>query len=402
MTRTTRLLTADDLGQTLALGQEAFGAPPEGWRPPTAEGWPPPGRHSWGTFATGPDGDRLLARVIGLELGSWFHGAAVPTCGIAGVAVAAEHRGQGMLADLFRVVLGEAAERGEALSALYPTAPGIYRRLGYEVVTALDDVDLLTADLAAVRPPADGTTVRRATVADVPAVRAVYDAWAAAQNGPLTRRGPSDTATDAELLDEVTAITVAEDADGRVTGFASWDRGTGYDESAVITVHDLVGLTGDAHRALWRVLGSFATVARTVRLTTSGADAARLVLPAYAWRRVVHRPYMLRVHDPARALTGLRLAPGSWEVAFRVAGDVLGVMDGGYRLVVRDGVSTCTAAEVPADAATYTPQGLALAYAGTQDSANLRLAGHLGGSAADDAVLDVLLRGRPAHVRDYY
>jgi predicted acetyltransferase len=401
--RVTRRVTAEDREQWAALGVEGFGSlPPGSPPPPPVDPWPRAYHRPWGVF----EGDRLVARIGGVELGSWFHGVEVPTCGIDNVAIAAEHRGSGLLAGLLATVLEEGAERGEPISGLYPTAPGIYRRLGYEIITAFDEVDLLTADLAAVRPPTDGTTVRRATVADAPAVRAVYGAWARAQNGPLTRRGPRFAATDEELLAEVTGITVAEDADGRVTGFVAWDRGTGYDQHARIAVRDLVGLTGDAHRALWRVLGSFATVAPTVRLTTSGADAARLVLPGYPWRRVVHRPYMLRVHDPARALTGLRLAPGSWEVTFRVAGDVLGTMDGGYRLSTDDragdGLSRCTAADVPADAATYTTQGLALAYAGAQDSANLRLAGHLSGRTDDDAVLDLLLGGRPVHVRDYY
>lgn len=399
---TTRRMTAADLEQTYALGVEAFGRPPAGSPAPDPERWPLPGRHPWGTFAA--DG-RLLARVVGLELGSWFHGTEVATCGIIGVAVAAEHRGEGLLADLFRVVLDEASERGEPVSGLYPTAPGIYRRLGYEVVTALDEVELPTADLAAVGAPT-GTTVRRAIPADAPAIREVYAAWASRQNGPLTRGGPAfpaaDAAGDAELLGQTTATTLAVDGDGRVTGYVAWDRGTGFDEHARITVRDLVGLTADAHRALWRVIGSFATVTPTVRVSTSGADAARLVLRGYPWKRVVHRPYMIRVHDPARALSGLRLAPGSWEVPFRVAGDVLGSMDGGYLLTSRDGLSSCTAADVPADAATYSPQGLALAYAGTQDSANLRLAGHLTGHTDDDAVLDLLLAGRPVHVRDYY
>ncbi|WKN47985.1 enhanced intracellular survival protein Eis [Nocardioides sp. Arc9.136] len=396
--RATRRLTAEDREQSRRLGEEGFGADPPGQPAPPAEDTSPAGgRHSWGRFA----GDRLLARAVGLELGSWWHGTQVPTCGVADVTVAAEHRGEGLLRELFRALLEEASDRGEPLSTLYPTAPGIYRRLGYEVVCALDEVDLVTADLGLVRP-AEGTTVRRATVADVPAVREAYDAWAAAQNGPLTRRGAGFGAPDAAWLEQVTATTLAEDADGRVVGFARWDRGTGYDEHARIAVPDLVGLTADAHRALWRVLGSFSTVAPTVRLTTSGADAARLVLPTSTGRRVVHRPYMLRVHDPARALTGLRLAPGSWTAQLRVAGDVLGVADGGYRLVVEDGVSRCERADVPPDAATYTTQGLALAFAGTQDSANLRLAGHLSGRRDDDRVLDLLLHGRPVHVRDYF
>ena len=41
--------------------------------------------------------DLLVARLIDREYHSFFGGVPVPTCGVAGVTVAAEHRGQGIL-----------------------------------------------------------------------------------------------------------------------------------------------------------------------------------------------------------------------------------------------------------------------------------------------------------------
>ena len=57
----------------------------------------------------------------------------MPIAGIAAVAVRPEHRGSGLLAPLFAALLADARERGAVVSTLFPTAPGIYRRLGYEV-----------------------------------------------------------------------------------------------------------------------------------------------------------------------------------------------------------------------------------------------------------------------------
>jgi predicted acetyltransferase len=395
--RVTRLLTADDFDQTLRLGLEAFGQPPAGTPLPTAEDFPRPGAHTWGTF----EGDELVARLIGREYGSWFHAAAVPTCGIAGVTVVAERRGAGLMRDLFHAVLTQAAARGEVISTLFPTAPGIYRRLGYELVGSYDTVAVPTAALATVSPAA-GTTTRRARTADVPALRGVYDAWAARQNGPLTRRGPSFPATDDEVLEGVTGITLAEEADGRLVGYAMWRRGSGYDISARIEVEDLVTLTSDAARALWRVLGSFASVTGSVRLRTSGSDVARLVLPFADWDVVERHPYMLRVHDVAAALSALPPAVDG-QVDFRVEGDPLGTMDGDYRLRVAAGRTTCERAEIGGAAPVLTPQGMALLYAGDQSCGNLRLAGHLrGGGSADDAVLDAMLGSGQLHIRDYF
>ena len=148
----------------------------------------------------------------------------------------AERRGEKLLDELFRVALDDGLrERGEVVSTLFATAPGIYRKFGYELFASYDEVEIPTAALAGVRA-ASGVRTRRATAADFDAVREVYDAWAAAQNGPLTRRGPSFP-TDAQgFIDAFTGVTLAVDDAGEVVGFASWERGQGCGD-----VHDARG-----------------------------------------------------------------------------------------------------------------------------------------------------------------
>ena len=318
-----RPLGPDDIGASITLSTEAFGDLPAGFTPPSPDTWPLPGRHSWGTW----DGDRLVARVMGREYHSWWHGREVPTCGIAGVAVAAESRGAGLLDALMATVLEEGLrERGEVVSTLYPTAPAIYRRYGYEIVTSLLEVEVTTDRLSRVSPD-PAVTLRRATAADVDDVRRLYTTWASAHNGPLTRTGPSFPADPDELVASFTAITLAV-VDDTVVGCASWHRGTGYDDSATIVVDDLVSLHAGATRSLWAMLGSHASVTGRVRLSTSGDDPVRLALPFSEWRVTTQVPYMLRVHDVAGALTGLRLGPLDARVPFAVAGDPLGTTDG--------------------------------------------------------------------------
>lgn len=394
----TRPLTREDFDEALRLGFEGFGTPPPGSAAPDPTRWPGAGRHRWGSF----DGDTMAARMDARQFHSWFGGVQVPTCGIAGVATNAEHRGQGLLDGLFREVLDEARGRGEVISTLFPTAPGIYRRFGYELVGSYDTVDVPVTSAAGVRP-ATGITTGRATAADVEAVQEVYDTWAAAQNGPLTRRGPSfDHVTAEELLADFSGVTLALDAEGRVLGYASWERGQGYDGSAAIEVSDLIGLTADACRALWRVLGSFAGVVATVRVETSGADLSRLVLPALPWKVVNTHPYMLRLLDVPGALA-VRRFEGEADISFAVVGDVLGLVDGGYHLRVSGGETSCSAIEATIGMPTFTPHGIALAWAGAQSCSNLRMAGHLSrGDASSDAVFDRLFGGWQLHIRDYF
>ncbi|WP_345264996.1 GNAT family N-acetyltransferase [Nocardioides nanhaiensis] len=400
--RIARRLTLEDRASWLALGEEAFGARPPGssaLAPPVSQ---PPGLHRWGVV----EGGRVLAQVVGRACASWWGGQAVGTTGIASVAVAAEHRGEGLLRGVFERVLAEALERGEVVSTLYPTAPGIYRGLGYELVATLDAVDLPTAALAAVRPGV-GVSTRRATPDDVPALRELYTGWAREQHGPLTRTGPLYEEAAEEAIADHTGTTLAVDAGGRVLGCVRWDRGEGYDPAtARLTARDLLATTPEAYRALWAVLGSFATVAGTVRLWTSGADEARLVLPGVTWQPVDRRPYMLRVLDLVGAVEARQLTlplGGAGGVTLRVAGDRLGVLDGGYRLAVESGApATCERVSPPEDAPTLTPQGVALWWAGAQSCATLRRLGHLTGPTDGDELLDALTAGAQLHVRDYF
>lgn len=397
-----RKLELDDFAAAYALSGEAFGPPPAGSAPPTPPTELPAGRHDYGAF----DDGRLVARVAALELASWFGGAEVPTTGIASVAIAAEHRGAGLLLPLFELALSEAEARGEVISTLYPTANGIYRGLGYEVITSYDQVEIPTAELLRIPLPAD-IRLRRAVPADVPAMAEVYADWASAQHGPLTRTGPRFAASAEELLGGYTGVTLALDEDDDVVGWAGWERSEGYGPHGVLELWDLYATSPDAYRALWASAASFASVAGTVRLRTSGADPARLVLPTSAWASVARHQhaYALRLNDVAGAFSALApYVPGlvDTEVDFAVAGDRLGVTDGHYRLGLGKEPGWCEEVPPEGDVPTFTTQGIALAFAGAQSCENLRFLGHLTGPDDHDELLDAVLGGRQLHVRDYF
>ncbi|MFD2792721.1 enhanced intracellular survival protein Eis [Promicromonospora vindobonensis] len=383
------------------LGSEAFGTP-EGGRPvPTPEEWAASGFREWAAF----DGDGMAARLRVYGFTSWFHGARVPTAGIAGVAVEPERRGSGHLGRLFATALGEARERGEAISTLYPSAPGIYRGLGYEVVGSFDDVDVPLPELGRVAAPS-GIVTRRAGVADFDAVTAVHRTWAAAQNGPVSRAEKPFWTPPEKFFADYTGVTLAVDGSGEVVGFASWLRGEGFTpSSAVMEVDDLIALTPDAARALWRTLGSFSTVVGTARVSTSGLDPAWLVLPSLTTTVHSAHPYMLRVLDVAGALGGVRSPLEGARVPFAVRGAP--DLDGAWTLTVSDGVTRVARDTVALEDAHHerpvlSPNGLALLYAGAQSAGNLRFAGALTGPPEHDAVLTALFSGRQVHVRDYF
>jgi predicted acetyltransferase len=393
---TVRPLTADDAEASQRLGYEAFGVPSS----PPAE--PPsvdrPGRFYLGAF----DGDTLVARLADRAYDSCFGGVLVPTSGIASVTVAAEYRGQGGLGPLVLDALRHARDRGALISTLFPTASRIYRKFGYEVIADFVTVQLPTTVLAAVPRPAAVRT-RRAQPADFDAIRAVYDAWAIAQNGPLSRRGISFTATAEEFLTGFTGVTVAVDDTGTICGYASWNRGEGYGEQAVISVTDLLATSADGYRALLAMVGSFASVTAITKIDTSGDDLARMFLPTLQWQVLDSSPYMLKILDVPGAISCRRYPPGlTTHLHFRLQGDFLPENDGGYAIAVADGRAECVRGQPDGDRV-LTPQGLALLYAGAQSAANLRAAGHLrGGHLEQDLDWDALFGGRQLHIRDYF
>ncbi|MCA5893727.1 GNAT family N-acetyltransferase [Isoptericola sp. NEAU-Y5] len=405
-----------DVPAARRLGAEAFGVPSRPQADPDPASWPAPNTRPW--VAT--DGGEVVAALGVRRFTSWFHGVPVATAGLAGVTVAAERRGSGILRPLVDAALAEARGLGEVVSTLYPSSAGIYRGLGYEVVGSFDEARVPMAALAAVRPP-DAVRTRRATAADVPAVRRVYSTWASAQNGPLTRAEAPFLMEPGEMVGpdaDCTGVTLAVTGgagggdgagagDERLVGFVSWSRGSGYDRTGAVEVDDLVALTPDAARALWRLLGSFSAVVGEVTVATSGAwagaDVTRLVLPDHA-ATTTSRPYMLRLLDVPGALASARLAPVSARVPFAVVDPLAPDLEGAWTLAVEAGAVRVEADghAVPGDRPTFTSAGLAQSYAGAQSCANLRLAGHLTGPTEHDAVWDALWGGRQVHVRDYF
>jgi hypothetical protein len=269
------------------------------------------------------------------------------------------------------------------------------------VITSLDFVTVPTAALAQ-----SGTTtpVRRAERSDFPAIQAAYERWASAQNGPLTRWGPAFTE---EMMDAVTGVTVVDGPGGGagpraadvgseegIRGYAVWDRGAGYDEKAELTVWDLIADDSDALAALLTTLSTFAPVAPTTVLRTSGLDAVdHLIRSARTGLRSSH-PYMLRVLDVG-AFEHLRY-PDDLDCTL-----AFGTETSQHVLTVQDGRGTVS--DVGAGDRVLSPAGLALTFSGAQSASTLRRLGHLrGGDTADDARWDHLLRGRSVHVRDYF
>ncbi len=390
-----RALEQPDAEAAHALRHEAFGNPRS-----QGQALLPKHRQNFGAFAS-PGG--LIGCLGVISDASYFGGQAIPSVGISGVTVAAEHRGRGALTPLFDTALRYALDQGAVLATLFPTANGIYRRLGFEIITDLVAVSIPMAPLGSLTAPAD-VTLQRAAPADAAAIRGLYDDWAREHNGPLARTGPLFRRSDEALVQDSSAVTLAL-RDGQVTGFARWDRSPGYGDFAHVEVRELVAADRDSSIALVAMLATFSPVAGELRLPSSGLDGLRTALPGLDWTVTRRNPYMLRVLDVARAFTRRGWPPIETSVRFGVHDDRISGNTGVWSIALDGGYSTCeresdvvNAVDVPC----FTAAGLAMAYSGAWPCASIRRTGQLGGGSESDALLDVAFGGRQTHIRDYF
>ena len=337
-------------------------------------------------------GGDVAALGIDREFATWFGDVRVPTAGIAGIAVPAEHRGGGHLRPLFEAMLGASRERGALFSGLYPTSTGTYRSLGYAPVAHLNDVAAPT-HLLAVR--GDAAPVRRATPDDLPAIASAYTSWAQQHRGPLSRDGVSFPDPAKAFTDETTGVTIAESASCGVTGYASWDRGTGFGTDAVLRVRELVALDRPSLVGLLRTMASFSSVAPVTVIRSSTADEWTGLLRSDESQVQVRNTYMVKVLDVA-ALTALRPALGlSAELPFMWQGQgFVATVEGGRLEVEQDTAGS--------DRRSFDDTALVQTLFGASDSRTLRRLGHVTGNDADDATWDAVASGSRPAIANYY
>lgn len=394
-----RELTADDIAAAEQLSAEAFG------RQPNPEAKPLPGATYWGAFLDG----QLAAKVTSRAYDSHVHGHLVPTCGIGGVTVAAEHRGKGLIRLLVPHALEQAASNGAVMAGLFPTALGIYRPYGFEYVTDERTLRFAPRELAeATAPGLDQVSVRRAGLTDIPAVRECYDRWAATQNGPLSRRGISFPATDSELLAAYPSPFVAVGEDGTIRGYCLWRRGNGFGTDASITVDDLVATDAASEASLLRTLGSFSMVVGHIDISGSGADTGRWVRRAGLGQQLgTPIPYLVAILDVAAALMLLPASPcPGVDLELVVAGRAgVSAVPGRYHVTSVDDVVRAErvgAPEAGREDLVFTPGGFATWWMKASSLVELRSAGLVTGPTEHDAALDALVPNRPVRILDHY
>jgi predicted acetyltransferase len=208
---------------------------------------------------------------------------------------------------------------------------------------------------------------------------------------------------DAEsTLSELDGLTLATDADGTLVGYAAWNRGPGYDDTARLSVFDLIGLTADATTALLGMLASWASVAPTLELRLPEPDPAHLLAPYTGSPVRSRQPWMLRIVDAPAAVSARGWPPLlDAAVDLLLDDDVCPWNSGPHRLVVSGGSGRLEPGG--SGVVRLSMRGFALLYAGGGGPALLRRAGLMaGGDDQTDAILQAATAGPPPALLDYF
>jgi predicted acetyltransferase len=180
-------------------------------------------------------------------------GAQVPAAGVTAVSTTSTHRRQGIITQLMRRQLTDAAEREEPAAVLVASEGRIYSRFGYGAATHVADVTIHTQD---VQMPAPNTGGRIRIVDGETADKvfpSVHDRARRARAGSINRPSHFWESATADR-DKRTIHVVYENASGEPDGYARYDVKADWKDAIPahkLTLHELTTTTDAASLELW-------------------------------------------------------------------------------------------------------------------------------------------------------
>ncbi|MFE4264147.1 GNAT family N-acetyltransferase [Streptomyces sp. NPDC056883] len=287
-------------------------------------------------------------------------GGFVPSSAVTNVTVTPTHRRQGLLTRMMAAELSAAHARGDVVSTLIAAEYPIYGRYGYGPATSVSEweIDVPRTGLDPRSPvPGDGGRIDLIDEAEVRELGpALHEQVRAATPGAVTR--------DARWWRVTTGVehmshnsytpsfhAVYRTAQGEVAGLVRYTADDHWTDAKVpqntVQVRQLLAVTPEAERALWRYLCSIDWVVK-VRTGYRAPDdlVARLLPDPRAARTVTSADWLwVRLLDVVRAL-GARTYAVPGVLVLEVV-DKSGPSGGRYRLDA--GAGDCVRTEEPVD-----------------------------------------------------
>lgn len=268
------------------------------------------------------DGSEVVAGLLRIPMGQAFGGRFVPMVGVAGVAVRADRRRQGIAGEMMRQMLAELWENGTPITALYASNHPLYRSVGYEQAGAHFHGSLRSRDIE-VHEPGSGK-ITMGTLAERSEVEGLYRECAIQRPGHLDR-GPYVWARLWHPFDGTPVhVALLWDEDDQLEAYVQYAQSR-HDDLYIMKVTDASSRTSRGWRRIWSHLADVSTLVSEIRLSTSPTDPLYVLQPHPWMKMTLREPWMLRVVDPITALEGRGYAKGQPErLVVKVIDPILG------------------------------------------------------------------------------
>lgn len=353
----------------------------------------------------GPERARIILAegTVGAALASYdtahfFGGRRVPCDAVAGVAVQAHQRRQGLASALMRRFLQDSHEQGVALSSLFAANHPLYRSVGYELAGSYGEASI-APDRIGVREPAG--VLRPLGVEDEPSRHALYRRMATARPGHLDRDPGLWRRATHDREDKPLPSWLAVAPSGEPEGYITLEPGPGIGIDQQIKVTDLAAVSPWAVRKLLAFLGDHASVVEAMHLP-SGPTCPflrSLPEPRVQWRK--NLAWLLRIVSlvPAMEARGWPAAvTGRVEIA--LDDPLLPANSGRWTLELEAGQMRVSPGG--SGAVRMGPRGLATVYSGHVSPAEAAAVGLLEGPSEALATMGAMFAGPAPWVLEMY
>jgi predicted acetyltransferase len=284
-------------------------------------------------------------------------GGTVGTAGVTWVGVLPTHRRRGILTELMRRMLDQAAERGEPIATLLASEGQIYGRFGFGLAIPGQSFDVA---IDRVRwAPGTGSEGRTRLLTHEearPHLRTVYERFASQRPGAilLTDRQYAWVFSGITKPDEKELVAVHEDRQGVPDAYAvyrikhRWPSGLPTNK---LTVHQVVACTPEGSASIWRFLFDIDLVKRVRAYDLALDDPLtwQMAEPR-ALRANLEDILYVRPVDVAAAL-GARGYREDGRLVIDVRDDFRPENTGTYELIVEGGGGSCARTDAHPDIA---------------------------------------------------